>query len=162
MYAFRMARFDLPLPDSRWPYWCASAVAVTGLPITSFIYFPELLRSGTLPSDSDTIAIPMFGSIIFAVILSPAIAGVTFLALKRDRHASSFLAWRRAQPLFSLMITFSYGALALYFGVSALESLTSQHSALDFIWAPYTAYLAVWLLLLRAAAVSPRQRLQVE
>ena len=154
--ALGVALRDLPLPNKRWPFWCASAITVIGLPISSFVYFDALLRSGTLPPDGDSVAIPIFSSVVLALLLSPIVAATTYFVLRRERFGSTLLAWRRSQPLFSLITTILFGVPALGLVCLILEPFVDREPAIEFIWIPYTAFLAFWLLLLRAAALSSR------
>ena len=54
-----------------------------GFPVVNFIYWPAVLRSGVLPSDGDSIGIPMFGSVLATLVVSPVILGVACLCLRR-------------------------------------------------------------------------------
>lgn len=63
---------SLRTPDRRWTVWLLALLMIVGLPATAWVYFPLALQSGALSPGGDAIAIPMFGSILSAIILSPS------------------------------------------------------------------------------------------
>jgi hypothetical protein len=151
-----MAPFDLPLPRKTWPFWCLTALAVTGFPTTSFFYFDALLRSRALPPNGDSVSIPMFSSVILAVLAAPVAILVTFLSIWRYQPGGTLLSWRPKQWLFSGIITVLFGAPFLFFTYTLIQIVMIRQPVIGYIWAPYTAVLAAWFLFLRAAAVTRR------
>jgi hypothetical protein len=143
-----------------WPFWCLTAVAVVGFPITSVFYFDTLLRLGTLPPDGDSIAIPIFGSVILAFAAAPVAILVTFLSVRRYQAGGTLLSWRPKQPIFSGAITVVFGVPFLFLAYILIHLVVIRAPAIEYIWAPYTAALAVWLLLLRAAAITHRSKIR--
>ena len=67
--------FDPQLPKSSWIIWALAGAVILGLPATSWLYFPLLLESGTLPPDGDSIMIPMAGSVLLSGVISPFVIG---------------------------------------------------------------------------------------
>ena len=151
-----MATFHLPLPRAVWPYWCLAVIAVVGLPLTSYVYFDALLRSGTLPTNGDTIAIPIFFSVVLAVLISPIAALTTYCCVWRYPSTGTLLSWRPSQPIFSGAVTLIFGLPALTFAYMVVEPVLKSLPTIEYIWTPYLLLVIAWLLLLRAAAVTPR------
>jgi hypothetical protein len=88
--------------------------------VESFIHYPMLLASGDLPTDRDSIGIPMaearqatpFLLLFLAVWALPAVIGA--------RASPRLFAWRRERAVRSAIGTLVYGGAALLIGVSIL------------------------------------------
>ena len=93
------------LPRSPGPVWLLTGLLLWGFPAVNFIYWPEVLRSGVLPPDGDSIAIPMFGSILATLVLSPFVLGITWLGLKRYNPDTKLTSWRQDRPYRSILTT---------------------------------------------------------
>jgi hypothetical protein len=152
-----MTASEIALPRSAWPYWVLSAAVLVGLPVTSFAYFPALLQTGTLPADGDSIAIPMFGSIMFSVFTAPVVLGVTDGCVKRCGLKRTLLGWRKERPLLSLTVSMIFGlpVAALIFSIG--QTFLDQSLALEKIWIPYELVWVAWLMTLRAVALANPQ-----
>ena len=149
-----MATPQLPLPRSVLPYWLLSVGVVVGFPVTSLVYFPALLNSGALPTNGDSISIPMFESTIFAVIIAPLVAGVTYVCLRHYRSDGSLLIWRRDRPALSFIVSFIFGSPAILLILSAAQIVFERLPLIEYIWIPYTAICLAWLSALRAAVLT--------
>ncbi len=137
-------------PRVLWPF---TALAVLGLPATSLVYFPALLRTGTLPTDGDSIAIPVFGTVLIGVIFLPVALGAVWLSLRHRPASVHLLAWRSDRPLLSAALSVAAGAPALL--LLAGFASVARDPWPEPLWAPWLALFAAWFLLLRAAALSP-------
>jgi hypothetical protein len=151
-----MANVDPPLPKSAWPFWLLTAGVIGGLPATSWIYFPALLRSGSLPSEGDSIGIPVFGSFLLAGLLSPIALGVTYLCVRHYGGGGTLFIWRRNRPLLSASLSVFFGVPALVLFAGLVQALIAGPIAAEGLWAPYILTCMAWLALLRAAALSKR------
>ena len=155
-----MSRFDLPLPRTGRPIWFSAALVVAGYPAIGFVYYPALQRSGALPTDGDSIAIPMFSGVLAALVLLPLVTAATYLCLRGRRDGGTLLAWRKDKPARSFVVTLLFGLPAVLLAVflaALLTDLVAERAPwFDYLWAPYVAVCIVWLLLLRASALAPR------
>jgi hypothetical protein len=149
-----MKAIELALPKSVWPYWLLSAAVVVGLPLTSFVYFPALLQTGKLPVNGDSISIPMFSSIMFALLITPVIFGVTYSCVRTYRAKGTFMIWRRDRPILSSVLSILFGlpVAALMFSIG--QTAIGRYPDIEFIWIPYTLVCVAWLMALRAAALA--------
>jgi hypothetical protein len=151
-----MAAIDFPLPRSVWPYWLLAAAVVAGFPITSFVYYPALLGTGTLPPDGDSIAIPMFGSVIVAVVSAPGVLLLTYMCLRKYKPGGTVLIWRRDRPVSSIILTLCFGVPVVALIAFAVQDAFAPYPLVESISTPYGLICVVWLMALRAAALSRR------
>jgi len=68
-------------------------------PILNWVYWPLVLQSGVLPADADSIGIPMFGSVIVALVVSPVVLGIAWLSLRRYNSDARLAALRWDRPI---------------------------------------------------------------
>jgi len=141
------------MPLKAWPLWLLSVVTVVGLPAVSWLYYPLLLDSGALPTDADSIGIPMLGSLIIAMILFPIAIGATWFCLRRYNSKSRFAAWRRDRPVRTLLTTALLGLPAAILAAVILGDLREEVPWYEHLWDGYALVCIVWLLALRAAFV---------
>ena len=141
---------SLRTPDRRWTVWLLALLMIVGLPATAWVYFPLMLQSGALSPGGDAIAIPMFGSILSAIILSPIVLGVTFLCLRRRTDSRRIFGWRRDRPVVAALGTLLFGGPAAWVAVTVVASLLRPQQGYDYLWLPFVACLIAWLLILRA------------
>jgi hypothetical protein len=149
-----MAATDIPLPNSVWPYWLLSAAVVFGLPLTSLVYFSAVLRSGLLPANADSISIPIFGSVILAIVLVPVTSLITYLCVRRYKVGGTLLLWRHDRMIQSLVLSVIFGGPAVALIYAMGEVVFTKSAAFDFIPMPYFVVCVAWLAGLRAAALA--------
>ncbi|GAA4028885.1 hypothetical protein GCM10022281_04970 [Sphingomonas rosea] len=141
------------MPTRPSPLWWLTGFLVTGFPVLNFIYWPQVLKSGVLPPDGDSIGIPMFGSILTALIASPMVFGVTWLCLRRYNPAGQLWSWRKDRPVRSVVATVLFGAASLAFTAGILESLWRPSPWYEYLWPIYIAGWLPWFVGLRAALI---------
>jgi hypothetical protein len=148
-----VALINLPLPKSSRTIWLLTAGVIIGFPATSWIYFPALLKSGALLPKGDSIAILMFGSLLWAVLLTPIALGITFFCVRRYVAAGTVFVWRRDRPALSFVLYAVFGvpAATLLFGLG--QSLVAGLLELQGLWAPHVLICMTWFVILRAAAL---------
>ena len=134
--------------------WLLAALVIVALPAWGFTYYPLLLRSGSLPSDGDSIMIPMMGTLASSLVLAPVILGLTFVGLRRYPGSVQLFVWDRDRPLRSVLLSIAFGfpaALAVY---AMFEGAWPIQPWYEYLFSLYCLLLAAWFLLLRAASVS--------
>lgn len=141
------------MPEKPWPIWLLVFALLVGCPAVSFIYFPLLLRSGTLPFDGDSIAIPLAGSLEVTVVLSPFVLAIAWACLRNYNSRAKLLAWRRDRPVRSLCATLAFGSAAALFAVATVELARSSIFWFDGLWVAYSALWVLFMVLLRAAVI---------
>jgi hypothetical protein len=130
-----------------------TGLALVGFPILNFIYWPLVLRSGVLPGDGDSIAIPMFSSVLAALVLSPVVLGIARVCLRRYNPGPRLRAWRTDRPYRSAACTLLFGAGAAFMVAGVLDNLTPDLPWYEYLWRPYLSLWVACLLGLRAAAI---------
>jgi hypothetical protein len=143
------------IPRPRTLLWTLALAVVLGFPVTSWVYWPAVLRSHVLPPDADTILIPMVRSILVAVVAAPAVLVVTHIATHRLPAEVNALAWDAARPVSSLLVTAGFGSLALIAARLVIAEVAAPPEWHGWLWLPYTLAAIAWLLATRAAALSP-------
>lgn len=141
------------MPSRPWPLWLLTGLVLLGFPVVNFIYWPQVLRSGVLPVDGDSIGIPIFGSILAALVLSPLILGVTWLCLRRYNPKTRFIGWRSDRPIRTATATLSLGSAAALLAIALLSDLRTDSPWYEYLWSVYFALWVPWLLGLRAPVV---------
>lgn len=136
--------------------WTLAGLVILGFPATSWIYWPAVGEAGVLPPEGDSIMIPMMGSIFLAVVLLPIVCLITWLCLRENDDAGSLLAWDRARPVRSALVSLCF-ALPFCFGISSLvDELSAPPGWHGLLWVPYTLVALFWLALMRGSALSKR------
>ncbi len=141
------------MPSRPWPLWSLTGLVLIGFPALNFIYWAEVLRSGVLPADGDSIGIPMFGSILATLVLSPLFLGVAWLCLRRYNPDTRLWSWRPDRPFRSAGATILFGAGSALLTAAVLDSLRPPMPWYEYLWPAYFALWVAWLLGLRAAAI---------
>lgn len=141
------------MPARAWPLWVLSGSLVCGLPLLSFIYWPLVLRTGVLPPEADSIAIPIFNDLLTALVGAPIVLGVAWLCLRRYNPETRLAAWRRDRPVRSLLATLVLGGAA-----AALTVLLFTDTQLDWpwyehLWSGYGLLWVWWFLAMRAGSI---------
>ncbi len=142
------------LPSRAWPLWSLTGLVLFGFPAVNFIYWPEVARSGVLPPHGDSIAIPMFGSILAMLVLSPVILGVTWVCLRRYNPVTRLGSWRRDRPYRSALATLLFGGGAALMVAMVIGLLEPGQPWYAYLWPAYFALWMPWLLGLRAAVIN--------
>ncbi|SIN60613.1 hypothetical protein SAMN02745824_0704 [Parasphingorhabdus marina DSM 22363] len=146
---------QIPLPTKPWPIWLTAISIPFVLVGTAFIYYPLLGKSGTLDPHADTIAIPMYGSLMVAVPLAIFVLVVTSIVMifYSGRSAKLF-AWNSDRPILTAIISVVFGGPAILLFLSFLNSIIQIHPWYDYILEINSLLWIAWLLLLRGVLVS--------
>jgi hypothetical protein len=137
--------------------WTLAVLVVIGLSAISWIYWPAVGKAGVLPPEDDSIMIPMMGSIFLSVVLLPIVCLITWLCLRGNDGAGSLLAWDRARPIRSAVVSICF-ALPFCFGVfSLVDELAATPGWYGLWWSPYTLIALSWLASMRGSALSKRK-----
>jgi len=115
-----------------------------------------VLQSGVLPADADSIGIPMFGSVIVALVVSPVVLGIAWLSLRRYNSDARLAALRWDRPYRTTLITLFFGALAAFLLFRAITDAIRAQPWYEYLWSGYATLWMVWTLALRAALVEQR------
>lgn len=119
----------------------------------SFIYWPLVLRSGVLPPEADSIAIPMFNDLLVAVVLTPFVLGTAWLCLRRYNCDVRLVAWRRDRPIRSLVASLVLGGAAGALAALLVIDTRSDWPWYEHLWAGCSLLWLWWFLALRGAFV---------
>jgi hypothetical protein len=150
-----MKTVSLTLPRHRWPIWLLGAGVVVGLPATAFIYFPALLATGSLPSDGDSIGIPMFGSILLSSLMLPFAGGLTYICTRKYVAGAPLMGWRRDRPIVcSIVSAFFLLPAILVVLLPIVMTVSSPTPLIEPIWLPYALCCGAWCLVLRGSALA--------
>jgi hypothetical protein len=121
--------------------------------LTAFVYYDALLASGTLDPSADSIAIPIFSTVMFSVVAFPVIAAITAIFLQKYPGSVSLVIWDANRPLRSFIFSSIFGVPAAVIAVSAEQDFGRMLPWYEYLWLPLYLLLVVWLLALRAAVV---------
>lgn len=141
------------MPARPWPLWLLTASLLIVFPILNFIYWPFVLQSGVLPPDADSIGIPMFGSVLVALVASPIVVGVAWLCLRQYNPATRFAALRLDRPYRTAVATLIFGGSAALMSFGAVVDVTTALPWYEYLWSAYTALWVAWMLAMRASLV---------
>jgi len=118
-----------------------------------FVYWPAVLEAGLLPTDADSIIIPIFNDIIAAPFVMLFLLLWSWPAWRVPRGRIALLAWDRQRPWVSGLATISYGGIAAFCAVDAVYVLFLH--PVELLNLIVTIPFALWNLLLRAAVIQP-------
>ena len=141
------------MPRCRWPLELLTGLILAGFPFVNFIYWPQVLRSGVLPPDGDSIGIPMFGSVLATLVVSPLILGITWLCLRRYNPNTTLASWRPDRPIRSGVTTLLFGAAAAPIMAAVFDGLRPALPWYEYLWPAYFALWIPWLVGMRAAII---------
>ena len=110
------------MPSRPAPFWWLTAFILLAYPVLNFIYWPQVLRSGVLSPDADSIAIPIFGSVLTTIVASPLILTLAWLCLRRDNPDTNLWTWRQDRPFRSVGTTIFFGGASLLIAAGVFES----------------------------------------
>lgn len=141
------------MPSRAWPLWLLTTLILVAFPVTNFIYWVEVLRSGVLPPDGDSIMIPIVGGVCATLLASPLVMGAAIFCLRRYNSEACLMAWRKDRPYRSAILTLFLGGLALTIAVGLIADIKLELPWYEHLWTAYLILLILWLLGLRAAAI---------
>lgn len=141
------------MPSRSSPVWCLTAFLLLVFPLLNFIYWPEVLRSGVLPPDGDSIAIPMFGSVLATLVVSPFVFAIAWLCLRRFNPETRLWSWRRDRPFRSFAASLLFGAASAAVAAAIFDGVRRSMPWYEYLWPAYFSLWLPWLLALRAAAI---------
>jgi hypothetical protein len=146
----------LSLGEREWPIWAATAALPLALVPVSILYYRLLLESGTLNPQADSIAIPIVGNAMAAMMVAPFVLAITWLCTWGYEGDADLLGWDGARPWRSLAATLVLGTPAL--GIAGLIAIdiASALAWYEYLWDVYFGIWAAWFLLLRAVFLAPR------
>ena len=142
------------MPQHRWPIWLLSACVPLGFVATSFLYYPLLLRSGLLDPNADSIAIPLAQDMYLATVSAPFIAVLTWACLRNYHGEADLLTWNPKGTIRFWASTVMAGMFIAALIYDTITGLTSIFWWCNMIWIPHSLFVACWVLMLRAAALS--------
>lgn len=140
-------------PASQWPIWAAALAALGSFPLVALVYYPALLDTGTLPTDADSIGIPIYSCFILTAVLVLPVLAVTALCIRRGTIGPLW-GWRHDRPIAALAISLPFGGLAALGAAFIVVSLFQLEFWFDVLWLVHAGICVLWLLLARAAAIS--------
>lgn len=141
------------IPTSARPLWILTGLLLTFYPVLNFVYWPQVLRSGDLPPDGDSIGIPMYGSILMTIVASPVVLGIAWLCLRRYNPATRFATIRRDRPIRTVAASFVFGGAAVLAVIGIFAELRHAMPWYEYLWAGYAMAWVPWLLGVRAAVI---------
>jgi hypothetical protein len=147
---------DLPLPYRSWPFWIVAILLPVGLAGMAFIYYDLLLRSGTLDSNADSIAIPIFSTVAAATIISPFVFITTAACLWRYPGGGSLLNWDAQRRVRSAIISTIFGLPAAVMVVLIFPDFFQVMPWYEYLWALNAFNFVIWLLMMRSASITRR------
>ena len=142
------------MPSRPSPLWWLTAFILMAYPILNFIYWPQVLRSGVLSPDADSIGIPIYESVLTTIIASPVTLTLAWLCLRRYNPDTTLWTWRQDRLLRSVGTTILFGGASLVIAASVFDSLKQPFiPRYEHLWTAYFMGWLPWLLGLRAAAI---------
>lgn len=141
------------MPATARPFWILTALLIAAFPALNFLYWPQVLRSGQLPPDGDSIGIPIYGSVLIAIIASPIVFGIAGLCLRGYNRSVRLTAYRLDRPFRSALATMLFGSAGLVLMLISLGELMHPLPWYEYLWPAYTACWAPWMFGLRAAFI---------
>lgn len=146
------------MPRKLWPIWLWTILLLIGFPIINFVYWWEVLISGILPPDGDSVAIPMFEGLLATIVLSPSLLLITWLALRKYDPDTCILVWRRDRPLRTLIASGLCAAGCYLLLADAVILLMHIAPWYEYMIACYFFLWLPWLFWLRAAFINQKQK----
>ena len=141
------------MPSRPKPLWVLTVLLLIGAPAANIIYWDRVLASGVLPMDADSVGIPMGLGIIFTILVTPFVLGVTWLCLRRYNPQARFFAWRKDRPFRSLMASLIFGGAAALLVLNIIASPWFGYPWYEFIFDALSIPAIVWSLAMRAAVI---------
>ena len=142
------------LPRRVWPIWVVSVLLPVGFVGVSLVYYPILLLSGRLNPQSDSIGIPIVQDFTTAALLMPIILVMTAIALRKYAGPVPLFFWDRSAHTRSIIVSIICGVPALLAGVGIVYDVVQFMPWYEYFIEINLVHGIVWLLLIRAAALS--------
>lgn len=142
------------MPRTSTPLWLLTAALLLGFPAINFLYWPQVLESGVLRPEADSIGIPIFGSILVAIVAAPFVVGATWFCLRRYNPETRLLVWRHDRPWRTLAASLALGVPPVLIAGVCVADLGLALPWYEHLWTAYSIGLSYWLLTLRAAVVA--------
>ena len=146
------------LPRRVCPIWAVSVLLPIGFAGLSPVYYSFLLRSGRLETQSDSIAIPIVQDFATAAVLTPVILIMTAVALRKYAGPVPLFVWDRSAHLRSIIVSIICVIPAVTAGLGIGYDVLQHLPWYEYFIDLNMIHGIVWLLLIRAAALS-RNRL---
>lgn len=141
------------MPSRASVLWMLTALLIVAYPVLNFVYWPEVLKSGVLPSDGDSIGIPMFGSLLVTLVASPIVMGMAWMCYRRYNPSTRFLVFRLDRPWRSAVATGIFGISAAILCFVALTDAARAMPWYEYLCPAYMVLTSAWLLTLRASFI---------
>lgn len=138
--------------------WMYTSLLIFGFPIVNIIYYDRLLASGTMSPDADSVAIPMFGSVILTAFCAPFVVAITWLCLRHFNAGTKLLAWRSDRPVRSFAATLACVTMAITLIAATITDFRKSLPSYEYILTYYSLLWLPWLLWLRAAVIEQMPR----
>ncbi len=122
-------------------------------PVLNFVYWPQVLRSGVLPPDGDSIGIPMYDSILVTIVASPVVLGIAWLCLRHYNPATRLATIRWERPIRTVAASLVFGGAAVLAVIGIVAELGRAMPWYEYLWAGYALAWMAWLLGVRAAVI---------
>ena len=124
----------------------------------AFLYYPALLRSGTLDPNADSIGIPVGMALIASPIFVILLSLYALPALWRYRDNARFFEWDRSAPWRMAVSFVLYGIPAVLIVGERLYALSQVKPYYEYFDSIFVVPLFLWVLMLRAAMAAPRSK----
>lgn len=139
-------------------HWLLTASLLIGFPVVNGIYWWKVLKSGALPPDGDSIAIPIFLSFLLALILTPFVVALSWFALRRSRRTTRLWVWREDRLVWSVVATMLCGLPAAACALLLVRDFVlaypwNEYPWYEYLWSIFGLMLLMWFLTLRAALI---------
>jgi hypothetical protein len=135
----------------------AGAIIIPALLVLdALLYYPALLRSGTLPTNADSIGIPIYQSGITALVSVPVLLIYALPALWRYRGDAGLWEYPKSNSLRLFLSRILYALPAILLVCERVYFLSQRLPAYEYIDFIVVVPLLIWLLMLRAAMAAPR------
>ena len=142
------------MPSRPAPFWWLTASILLAFPVLNFIYWHQVLQSGALSPDADSIAIPIYEGVLTTIIASPVILALAWLCLRRYNPDTNLWTWRQDRPFRSVGTTILFGGASILITAGVFESFKLPLLPwYEYLWSAYFLGWLPWLLGLRAAAI---------
>lgn len=144
------------MPARAGAIWILTALVLLAFPILNFVYWPRLLYSGALPADSDSIGIPMFGSILITLIASPVFLGVALLCSWRCHPQIRLPAPWTVRTVLRITAALILGVGGIAACLSALLEASNDMPWYEYLWPAYMILMGAWMLVISASLIGQR------
>lgn len=141
------------MPSRASVLWILTALLIVAYPVLNFVYWPEVLKAGVLPTDGDSIGIPIIGSLLVTLIASPIVMGVAWICYRRYNSSTRLLVFRLDRFRRSAVATGIFGISAAIIFFSALVDAARAMPWYEYLWPAYMMLTSAWLLTLRASFI---------